>query len=477
MAGSSDDADLKAILWLTSKLQSLSERGGNIDEDWLGLTSLHKYVFASKYITISSNISRYRVLVPFLRLRANASVEPNDATTAQNAMDDLQNLKDATKHLDNLSKHVDKTVSSIESFVQPAIFHRGLASLPMEILMHIRLFLQEALDSWDTNLCKFSHHPCTAFPLVCRRFRQLELNTPALWAYVSDAMSPERLELHISRSGGHALDVNLFLGCYGKGVGDHQCRQWKILIPSSDRWRRLAVHVAYGVIFLYNRLNSYLRAFEGLSLSSLRCLSLTVLDRGVIPVFGTWSLPRLRRLYCSKINYFNALQLTYPLESLHLSAFSCSVNTEPLLDFLSSGKAAQILSLRVVLDDVDLDRLHVRVARGLHRGALVLPSVKNLALTVRKERTGTERTVPSFLELICVPNVETVFVQFYDETSETAFFVQWLPSLVTPSLRNIKLRVMQCEQQPMMRDLLLGVLDSAQPNAGIGRPDYSIEFF
>jgi hypothetical protein len=169
----------------------------------------------------------------------------NDALTRA-SLSKLNEPKSAMQTVNNLSASIATATTTLQQRVKPTILRHGLSSLPLEILSLIRVWLHlldgnGAFGFTTSGPPQYEPRmvPNKSFPLVCRRFREVELSTPELWTTVFKDMPIERVKLHIARSGGLPLRVQVHLFPHLNMTGEQgdfcQCDLWELLANHAQR--------------------------------------------------------------------------------------------------------------------------------------------------------------------------------------------------------------------------------------------------
>ncbi|TDL13653.1 hypothetical protein BD410DRAFT_387247 [Rickenella mellea] len=120
----------------------------------------------------------------------------NDSDNVQFLFKSMKHLRSCKEALDCVRTHLERRIISVQKECIPLAFQDGVKHLPDEILMCIFEFGHQA-----TSSTKFSFDVSH----VCRRFRDIALVTPRLWARLHGnaksamPMRPELVELLKSR--------------------------------------------------------------------------------------------------------------------------------------------------------------------------------------------------------------------------------------------------------------------------------------
>lgn len=225
----------------------------------------------------------------------------------------------------------------------------GLLSLPNELLELILLFAV-AEDDCDTKLPVAISH-------VCKRFRDVALNIPHLWARVSIRQRPAGLSTFLSRRRNAKLTV-VFIYSNADAMG----AIWRgrnfltELLPLCNDWAKVVIDSDYTPIAGHNQWAVLLQSFSvcrNMSANSLTDMVLrfstdAIRDSSMLPIFfATWKMPILQRLELRNV----IPNWAFPDSLKDVSiAFDegLPLRTDQLLPFLSMNNILCSLSLDYV---------------------------------------------------------------------------------------------------------------------------------
>jgi hypothetical protein len=164
---------------------------------------------------------------------ANDREPPLDPAIPARAQALLADLKKTADGLANVYFTLENLIRSLYDISMPSILHYGLLSLPPEILSRIAVLSRPS-----------PRQPNPTFPLVCRRFREIELGTPELWKQVNGNMDPERIDLQVERAGGE-VGAGMRFEVIDGGEDEYwrcsccmgcRCDTWKAIVRHADKW-------------------------------------------------------------------------------------------------------------------------------------------------------------------------------------------------------------------------------------------------
>jgi hypothetical protein len=440
--------DLKDLSSLTDKILPLSALGGKLEDDWLEIDDLSSYV-------MSFYVFRFPLT---LQSRQLPQIPVGDVALAKASLSKLNESKGAMQTLNSAP------IATATTTLHTTILRRELSSLPLEILSLIRVWLH-VMDSNDTFAYSTPEDPYyprrmmvpnKSFPLVCRRFREVELTIPELWTTVNTKMSYERVKLHIARSGDLPLRVQI-----RSDIWYHEERARSRHDDVSGLIASHAQRCEWMEIYSERRGNSDLRSdmiaflstIDGIHLSKLRRLDIVVPGAATLSSLRTWSMPQLSELFCASPGALLALPILHNLDVLKLTFdYERSYNADDLIDLLSSptGSNLQTLELRTLKNRYGEPPGHPDTQST---SGAVLPMLKSFRL-----HQHSDRNIHSLLQRIQAPSIETIAVEIDCRDHRQVDYavepvVEWISSQRNPNLRNvnIKLRLLQYNYDRMYR--------------------------
>lgn len=323
---------------------------------------------------------------------------------------------------------------------------RGLDTMPMDLLIYIRLFLYEP-DR--TSIKAYVDSAKCPFQLVCRRFRTVELSIPSLWVFVDPcAMTVRQIRTQMERSGTLGMTFNIswsrfsspqraFLTCY--------CERLKFLAENGSRFSVAYVEIADDVEVPGGEHgpHSCLTALGGLSLPSLTTFDVGYIDDKATPTVCSWVMPSIRIL---RIIFIKDLILyVQDPESLHTVEWNvegADVSIGVILETLSNGPISNLQKLRVEWFDVVFEDPITLVP------FVELPQLKEFQLIAKEEELEPEYIV-DFFRRIRMPTLERLYIVCHETLIEVAGlipedginFTDWVCELKNPSLVDVRIDV------------------------------------
>lgn len=365
----------------------------------------------------------------------------SDAQLASDAIKALQDLKTTSTELSKLLRKVDLHIAQLGSLAQPVILQHGFLSLPPETLAHVRVLLRDMENERTLKSQAKMMKPNSSFPLVCRRFRELELDLPTLWTYVHVRMSLDRMRLQITRSGAlgltfafHGSDVteldHSFQGC--------RCGLWSLIAQNGHRWTTLDIHIRKhnSSGFPKDTDHNCIVALNNANFTSLRSLRLMAEgpNQRSVSIIGSWSLPVLQYLICDSPEDFLAIPVSENLERVELMAEMCPLRTDLVLNKFRTEAASRLTSLTLVIGTVWVPRMSSAMSNGV-----AMPLLKAVCIKPGASLVGGSYFIDVITSQLLLnihsPNIETVSVSCRLRLIDLDLLADWISRLRNPALR------------------------------------------
>jgi hypothetical protein len=417
-------------------------------------------------------------------------------------------MKQAVSNLAGDNTVIQEAVVHLRTLAMPSILHHGILNLPPETLARIARF---------THLS--DRRPYPVFPLVCRRFREIELSDPEFWTFVSGKMSPDRMALQIERAGGMGMTFEMidggeeYWGCDCRWMC--RCGTWAVIASNPDRWTSARILLHFGSL-TEEMFGTSVMASEGtgdpeehiLCPHKLRGVTFPNLERLDIDIrqestdglsyVKTWILPKLKHLTHHVHHELAVLDTAVAiplrdgaeLESFKLKISWSALNAKAAIDWVSEllprGSFAKLLRLELIISHLWEERPTLNSAQGSPVTATrfkPLCFVKHFALVLRPIRgttTTVERGESSYPTLkallphlpLLTPNALSIAISAPYKFLGDSVFDNYLISLrsLHPSLKEVRLALWsksasldRCEIVAKVRSLLLEVRLSESP--------------
>jgi hypothetical protein len=333
----------------------------------------------------------------------------------------VRTLEASLSTLTKISNKILTTASSLRALAEPVVRHHGLFSLPLNAVSHIRSYLEELDNPGHPELWMPWYRRNKSFPLVCRKFRQLELSMPSLWTYITDRMPEEVMRLHISRSGN--LDVKVHL-CDFQWINDPV--KSDLLFGIACRWSHLSIKK------LDISDESTGAVLNNLHLPSLRELYFDARNEKANTLICNWHLPKLCAVSVSNVDSALALPLGMRkcLTRLKFSnRRTARVSMEKIIKYLSSSRLMR-------LTELEMDFFHQRPDLGdgpdTYYENVSLPTIQTLRMRCLciGESRNFENKLFHALSSVEFPNVRRMELELsVDAVAQSETFVKWLSGL------------------------------------------------
>ncbi|KAH8110630.1 hypothetical protein DFH11DRAFT_756594, partial [Phellopilus nigrolimitatus] len=343
------------------------------------VTNFLAFRMSASYVPLWNDPNVWAVNGPFMQRYFQPNPEYLEIRNVQTMVDIL---KEAQNGLNSIHDFVQSGVSLLEDWLMSRFLGRGVASLPDEVLMHI---LEHAYElhkcdleiadepRCDRDLAVFVH----GLSSVNHRFRNLALETPALWRRLSYVQLPESRNLYLARNKASGLTISIrYLQDGSKVSFTDYIRD---LLPHSRRWKTFNFECDA------EEAAECLKMLRGSCLDkelpSLHTLSLMWVDdpdrEGMVEdnahFYSTWKMPNLKHLIVKNV---------IPRSCFGPSLVSCDLmfygkdpdetnetfDVEMLLDFLDTLRNLKYLKL------FNCERFHAPT-RDL---AVTLPALETL---------------------------------------------------------------------------------------------------
>ena len=235
------------------------------------------------------------------------------------------------------------------------------------------------------------------FGLVCKRFRNIVVDTPQLWRSITLPYHNTRLfDLHLRRSKMAGLSIDIHLFRKGNGLSPASVRILDKLLTHSARWEVLSIDIPKVRVGIENTL---FKRLSGQCFPQLKSLDVKYPENGTnVPLsyhpYTTCELPNLRVLYLS---YTSPIPSNCPT----LTSFTATVKEhfDPvgLLRFLGALYALEKINL--CFKDVEY------MSDACDLQDLVLLNIKALEITLDNSDPDSLMT---FREVLITPNVQKI---------------------------------------------------------------------
>lgn len=276
----------------------------------------------------------------------------------------------------------------------------------------------------------FEEHPDDEFRRTVShassRFRQIALSTPSLWStyYLTQGNVNQyipHLPHYLRLSKGHPLNIDL--SCFWTSEVTKQLMD--ILLPHSDRWRRLSVTTPNTDIFSF-LIDVPAPCLEFVSVAHFSSQRRLSLDH---PVFGG-QLPNLAQLVLRNVSLDRVSVPLRSLTKLEIRGHGMwpeSAALEEMLGGEDSTLRELILHVKPgsVLQDID---------SGRNSRPISLPALRKLTVFTSEWLTDE---VASLVRVFAAPNIDTLLIQegfgdgTFDATEILRYSTSPQPSLVT----------------------------------------------
>ena len=322
-----------------------------------------------------------------------------DVRKIDRAHDVLQDQREISRLLSTLSEVSQAAANRFQAEVQRRFFQHGISKLPCKIVIKIcELVHIGTVDQRAQALERFQ--------LICRRFRTISLGHASLWTYIDDRMSPERMDLQISRCADEAMSFHILHGPAKRGC---TCETWAKIRGLRHLWTIGEVEFRAGSEGLDH---NCLSTLEGWELPRVTQLKLTIVDHPFAgAVVASWALPVLGHLaYYSK----PSVPLPFARAVKSLDFFACCNESwlERIAQLLATPLAASVTCLSITcktnevydgeepnyvpvvipeqVQELRIDAIHGMIAHNFFH-QLELIELKNVKdITVKVDRSAFE---------------------------------------------------------------------------------------
>ena len=257
--------------------------------------------------------------------------------------------------------------------------------------------------------------------LVCRRFRDIIINTPKYWRSISNSFSVENVALHMTRSRGLSLDVTLDVGFTGKR---DPVRFLRTILVEHRRWQSFRLNAFHGIANWYD-MGQIHALLQGLSLPKLESVIIEHLghrpyanapvDNDEFHFYITWDAPSVKSWYST--NLFPRTNRTFRLEEVTIDISwrdrfdTFKWSTTQLGEFLSEQPCIETLELGLTF----ADEYGLIAAQGTH----VIPTLRTLRFKDMSVPTAPTRPIKDILRTLEMPSLETLELRINDDDITT----------------------------------------------------------
>lgn len=313
----------------------------------------------------------------------------------------LKSLRKASALLTNLQNSLQETISSLENTLLPLAFGKGVANLSDDILSLIFESVYTLYAKDEEN-----NYPHLNLSLVCRRFRDIVLNNPRLWNFISRNLEMNTVSLFLEKSkaaAGLELELKLCDESYLEEPG--LLRPLLMTLPYCGKWQHLSLII--GRVEQDKITKDILESLTFVHPDRLLSLSIQYVCDEQHPLrhfYKSWDLSKLRSFRIVNV-------VPEPFPAPHLTSFTAcfednNFDAGNLLRFLSANPALEAIALHFS-DAGDSDPPTLE--------EIILENVRTLELNLRD--TILDGLLP-FRKALCTPNVKEISLKCLGHCSD-----------------------------------------------------------